>query len=306
VRFHWRLAACIFGLATITAVAYAEEIAVVMSRDLVPYKKACYGLRRALEGAVLTSPNTITRYDLTGNTAQAQTVMDQIANSDADVAVTIGTEATLAARRYLAGMPVVYCMVMEALPFENQPSAGVLLTIPEKTKLDLLKRILPQANTVGVLYDAAYSTQAVSRLRAEASERGLRLLTASVSSLDEIPNLLERFAADRMDALLSIPDPTTCNAAAVQLQTRHCLKHKLPYWAESEQAVRQGACLALAPNFEAMGAQAAELVRQVLETGESLPARPPEKLLLSVNEETRKNLGLADLPGFENITVVRF
>jgi putative tryptophan/tyrosine transport system substrate-binding protein len=306
MKFQWLFTVWIFSLAITPAVLSAEEIAVVLSRSLVPYKKACHGFSDALNNNFISNQNTLTRYTIAGNTAPARAIMDQVARSEADLVVTIGTEATLAAREYLPGLPVVYCQVLEPVTFAKQPSAGVLLAIPTETKINLLKKILPQAKTAGVLYDARYNAQAVNRLREQMSKQGLRLLSASVTSSAEIPNVLKKFTPDQLDALLSLLDPTTCSPEAVHLQTQHCLKNKIPYWAESEQAVKGGALLALTPDYEAVGAQTAALVLQMLETGATLPAEAPKKMLLYVNEGTWKSLGLAKLPELPDITVVQF
>jgi putative tryptophan/tyrosine transport system substrate-binding protein len=306
MKFQWLFTVLIFNLAITPAVLSAEEIAVVLSRSLVPYKKACHGFSDALKDNFNSNQNTIIRYTIEGNTAPARAIMDQVARSEADLVVTIGTEATLAARDYLTDLPVVYCQVLEPVTFAKLPSAGVLLTIPAETKLGLLKQILPRAKTAGVLYDARYNAQAVNRLREQMSKQGLRLLSASVISSSEIPNVLKKFTPDQVDALLSLLDPTTSSPEAVRLQTQHCLKNKILYWAENEQAVKGGALLALTADYEAVGAQTAALVLQVLETGATLPAETPKKMLLYINEGTWKSLGLAELPALPDITVIRF
>lgn len=306
MKFQWLLTVCAFGLAMTTAVASAEEIAVVMSRSLVPYKKTFHGLRRAWEGTIITSQNTLTRYDLEGNTAQARIMLDQIARSEAAAVVTIGTEATLAVRERLRDLPVVYSLVLEPQTFAHQPSAGVLLAVPLETKLALLKTLLPRAKTVGVLYNPGYNAQAVNRLHDATAANNLRLLSAAVMSAADISGVLEKFTGDQVDVLLALTDPTTGRPEAVQLQSQHCQKHKLAYWAESEQAVREGALLALIPDFEAAGAQTADLTRRVLETGDTYPAQPPGKMLLLINDAAWKNLGLAEVPALPDTTVVRF
>jgi putative tryptophan/tyrosine transport system substrate-binding protein len=272
----------------------------------VPYKKACHGLSHALQDNSNFNQNTLTRYTIEGNTVPARAIMGQVGSSKADLVVTVGTEATLAARDYLPDLPVVYCQVLEPVTFAKQPSAGVLLTIPAETKLWLLKKILPRAKTAGVLYDARYNAHAVNRLREQMSKSGLRLLSASVTSTAEIPNVLKKFTPGQLDALLSLLDPTTSSPEAVHLQTQHCLKNKILFWAESEQAVKDGAALALTADYEAVGAQTASLVLQVLETGATLPAEAPKKMLLYVNQGTWKSLGLAELPTLPDITAIRF
>jgi putative tryptophan/tyrosine transport system substrate-binding protein len=272
---------------------------VVMSRSLAPYKKVCHGLSDF-------SQDNIIRYNIEGSAAQARVILDQVAASGADAVVTIGTEATLAVRDTLPGIPVVYSLVLEPQTFSNKPSAGVLLAIPVEAELSLVKTVLPRAKTLGVIYDANYSSQAVSRLREEMDAKGLRLLSASVTSAAEIPRVLEKFTADQVDALFSLTDPTTSNPEAFQLQIKHCLKNKIPFWADSEQAVKDGAFLALTADYEAAGLQTGALVRQLLETRTSLAAQPPKKMLLFVNEGTRKSLGLAELPTLTDVTTVRY
>lgn len=285
------------SLLTLPALTYAEEVVILLSRSLIPYKQACHGY-----GDV--SMANIIRLNMEGQQSQAGTLISRIASRAPDLVVTIGTEATQAVKNKLPGIPVVYTMVLEPHKFPGLASGGVLLNIPAEKKAAVLAQLLPSAKTVGILYDANRSASAIGQIRNSLASQNLRLTAVSVGSSDEVATGLKKFISSKPDFLLAVFDPTVSTPAGIQQQIQFAAANKIPFIGVNQQHVKKGALAALAVDHVAIGSQTAKLAAKIMQTKQSQPAQTPKQFILHVNAKTQKALGISALPSLNDVRFI--
>jgi putative ABC transport system substrate-binding protein len=122
---------------------------------------------------------------------------------------------------------------------------------------------------------------------------GLELVAVPISSGDKVPDAL-RTLDKSVDALWSVADSTTFTPASMEFIFLHTLRSKLPFMGLSPAFVKAGALLALAIDYQEVGAQCGGLAAKILsgESPSALPITTPQKTTLHVNLKTAETLGL--------------
>lgn len=277
------LAAAAGLLPSARADAAPPRVSALVAQSAAPYQQAMAAFKRAWDGPVSAHVMEFEE--------------DALARVEAErpqLVVAVGARAARAAQA-LAGVPVVYCMVLDAKA--NGVGApnlvGVPLEIPAKVQLAELKRLMPSARTVGLVFNPARSLAEVAQARAAAEELSLTLLAAPASSAAAFPEAL-RQVLPRAQALWLLADPTVVTADTFRLMLESAMAQRVPLFTFSDEYVRRGALVSFSPDFEAVGIEAARLARMLSEgkkPAELAPAPPRFKLV--VNRATERALGLS-------------
>jgi putative ABC transport system substrate-binding protein len=149
---------------------------------------------------------------------------------------------------------------------------GVSLDIPAQTQLRRMMSVLPKVRRVGVLYDPKKSAAAVSEMKQAAADLGLEAVNQEVDAQSSLPEATALIVS-RIDLLWAPVDSTVFNSRSAQFVLTQMLLHKVPVMGFSENMVKAGALLAPRVNYEAIGRQTAELLRDALRPGG--PSREP-------------------------------
>src|SRR5262249_49434643 len=97
-----------------------------------------------------------------------------------------------------------------------------------------------------------------------------------------------------VDALWMPADPTVAAGEAFQFLLRLSLEQRKPLFVFSDALVRAGAMAAIAPDYAAVGAQAAEAVRRIPSRGRpgAIPVAAGRRAHVVVNEATARAVGI--------------
>ena len=221
------------------------------------------------------------------------------------IIVAFGPDATRAAREATSTVPIIAAtaFVEEGLaaslarPPGNLTGVSMLVSEIDPKKLEVLKELLPSAETVGVLNDK--STRIPDRprsLAAVASELKLSLTTIDVTSPDEFEAAIRAFKEAGTTALLI---NASTLFATKRLQLGELLaRYRLPAVCQWRAMVEAG-CLAsygfpLSELFELIAAQ----VHRVWQGArpDSLPILQPLRFELAINLKVARELGLTIPP----------
>jgi len=276
--------------------AWADKITVVLSRALLPYEQAWEGFKLNIRAEVQ-------KMNMEGNEEKGKQIMQNISPDSSDLVVTIGSEATVVARRYLGAIPVVYTMVLEEPKFSERVSSGVLMQVKIEKQLETIIRMFPEAKGIGVIYNLHYSGAVINQARQIVKKLNAALIPIAVESQTDIPSALNKITADKIDVLWSVVDPTVAKPEAIQLLIRHSLKEKIPFIGLSRYHVKAGALAALSVDYRDIGAQTADLVKKIIQYGKSKPVEYPRRLILFVNSQTQNKLGIKKLPQLSGIQI---
>ncbi|MEW6744123.1 MAG: TonB-dependent receptor [Planctomycetota bacterium] len=219
-----------------------------------------------------------------------------LAASDIDLVFALGADAARHAARAWAGVPIVFTMVLdwesEDLPRER--CTGVALGVDPEALLTTYRLFAPQLSRLGVIHSRGFSPALLATAREAARALGLELVAESVRDRREVRGAFEQLK-ERVDALWMVADPAVITAESFLYLAEQCRAAKLPFFVFSENFVRAGGFLAVAPNYAYLGDQAAVLARRILLSGESpssLAVEPPVGTSIIVNADVAKEIGL--------------
>ena len=278
-------------------VAGAAGIVVVKSQALSAYDTAQQGFMSVVGGQV---GGRVVSYTLSEE-ASAGRIVSQIKAGAPDVVLVLGTEAARQVGAALGGIPVVFAMVVDpvqsgvvsnlARPGGNM--TGVMLAVPPLESLQALKRAVPKARRVGVIYDPAQSQRAVREMTEAARALGLQVVSRAVRSGGEVPRAAEELH-DGIDALYAPVDGTVYSAQSAKFLLLFALRSGIPVIGFSTNLVQAGALLAVYPDYTDIGRQAGYIALRIL-SGEApggIAVAAPRKVLLAINLSVERTLGL--------------
>lgn len=272
-------------IALVCAIAAPAEAGVLLVRAKGTQIDEAVAAVKAELGAAVTSEMTV------DEATSPAAVQDRAAANDLVIAV--GARAAQLAVQQRA-IPVVHCMVLQdAGAFDTDRSVGVPLAVSARARIDAVKRVVPSARKIGVLYDPRVNARALEELEVSAKSAGMQLVKAKVGSSTDAPAALDMLLP-KIDALLVIPDATVVTKQLVTFLVARAFDKKLPVVAFSEALVRVGALAALAPRYADNGKLCARLAKRVLAGEKPAELRGVVEMpgALVVNSATARKIGV--------------
>ncbi|MBQ1175929.1 MAG: ABC transporter substrate-binding protein, partial [Treponema sp.] len=165
---------------------------------------------------------------------------------------------------------------------------------PCEAQMNLLKKLCPDAKTVGMLFCSSEQNSffQVSLAKAACEKLGLKTIEGSVSNSNEIAQVVQSLCG-KCDVIYSPTDNMI--AAGMTTVAQVANENKIPTIVGEEGMVQSGGLATYGINYYELGKQTAKMAVEILK-GEKTPAEMPVQYLskcdLSVNEETAKILGI--------------
>jgi len=288
------LAALIAGSSTSRAVT--PIVAVIKSGAPAPFERATRAITAALRQSTL-QPEILT-FDLEGDEANGSAVLARVRRARPNVIITVGSLATASALAEPAPEPVVFSMVLypEQSGFVGsgrERVTGASLDIPADVQFAYVRRVLPAARRVGVLFHPAETGAAVDAARGAASKHGFTLVVKPVAEHDDVVAAL-RSLMEEVDVVWGVADAHVFTPQATPALILASLRRRVPMIGLSVAHVRAGALAAIYADYDDIGEQTAALALRILQ-GESparLPVTTPRRVGLALNLRTARHLGL--------------
>lgn len=245
-----------------------------------------------------------------GEVSSCQTIAETLVNDGSDLIFAIATPAAQAVSGVTSDIPIVLTAVTDPadsglVASNDAPGGNVTGTsdlTPVTDQIDLLKQLLPDAKTVGVLYCSAESN---SLLQAEMAKEacaaaGLEAVDYTVSNSNEIQTVVESMIG-KVDAIYAPTDNMI--AAGMATVSMVATDNQIPVICGEEGMVNEGGLVTYGIDYYELGYKAGEMAVKILTEGAE-PAEMPieylssEECTLAVNQETADALGI-DVSGLE-------
>jgi putative tryptophan/tyrosine transport system substrate-binding protein len=159
---------------------------------------------------------------------------------------------------------------------------------------ELLRGYFPQIKRVGTLFCPAEANSVANKdlFVREAVKAGLTVETMPVNTPGEVPDAAMALCGRRIDAVVQVID-NMCVAAFPAI-TRAAAVARTPVFACQGRAVRQGAVLALARDYDEAGREAALKAAQVMRgtSPSRIPFAPPAITKTLINPQKAAELRL--------------
>ena len=247
---------------------------------------------------------TVDQQNASGDQPTCQTIAEKLVNDGNDLIYAIATPAAQAAAGMTKDIPIVLSAVTDPaesglVADNNAPGGNVTGTsdlTPVAEQIDLLKQLIPDAKTVGILYCSAESNSAIQAemAREACEENGLEAIDFTVSSTNEIQTVVESMVG-KVDAIYAPTDNTIANGMATVAMIAN--DNGLPTICGESGMVDAGGLATYGIDYYQLGYMAGEMAVDILVNGTS-PADIPigylsaAKCELAVNEETAAKLGI--------------
>ena len=268
------------------------RIAIIKSGDIEPYNLAVEGIQENLR-----TNGFDPEYFSCNLKEQDDDRVGNIFKRKPELILAVGSEASIFCRDNFPGIPAVFFMVLfppsGSGASEKSAMTGVVLRIPVVEQFRQFKDIVPDLETVGMLYDAEADPNRIKEISGAARKTGLELIARPVKSLQDISETLRKVLSES-DSLWAEPVPRIYSSRTAREIILTTLRKKIPFMAFSSGYVRAGALLALECDYLDIGKQSGEIAVRILkgENPGTIPVEYPRKTNLVINERTAKTIDL--------------
>lgn len=245
------------------------------------------------------------------DTGIANQIANQYATNKPDLVCGIATPAAQALYNACSkqSIPVIYTAVSDpvaaGLAKEDGSSVpgitGTSDILPLEAQVDMIKKLMPKAKTIGVLYSTSEknSESNIARLQKICDEKGMKLETVGVNAASDIPQAADNLLS-KVDCVNNLTDNLVVNNLDVLLDKAK--KKHIPIFGSEIEQVKKGCVAAMNIDYVALGKQTGEMAARVLK-GEPIDKIPFEIIKESsfvYNEAELKDFGIklpTDLKG---------
>ncbi len=225
----------------------------------------------------------------------------------ANVIVTSGTSAALAAKRASSTIPIVMATGTDqvslglaaslARPGGNVTGMSTLTSELMVKRFELVRELIPNMKRLAVLWhnENVSSMASVRDLETVAAKSKVTLQTVGVAGAEQLRDAFASMTRERAEAVIVVQTPLmyTERSAIAEL----AIKHRLPsMWGASEYVVI-GGLMSYAPSYTELFRRAAGYVQKILKGANpgDLPIEQPNTFELAINAKTARTLGI-DVP----------
>ncbi|HQG04061.1 MAG TPA: ABC transporter substrate-binding protein [Thermoleophilia bacterium] len=236
-----------------------------------------------------------------GDMATASSIAQAFASEDLDLILGVATPTSQAVAKAVTTTPIVFTAVTDPVGagLVDDPEApganvtGVSDMLPVKPHLDLIKQIVPDVKTIGVLYNAgeANSVFSVEQEKKAAAAMGLKVVEATASNSSEVKAAADSLVG-RVDAISVLTDNTV--VSALESVVKVCQQNDIPLISGDTDSVKRGSAAAYAFDYKDLGVQAGYIAAEILSGTPiaEIPVQFAESLQLSVNPASAKAMGV--------------
>ena len=237
-----------------------------------------------------------------GEQRNLKTISQQLAESS-DVVLAIATPSAQSLTNTTQTTPVIFSAVTDPISAKlvesrEHPGGNVTGTSDQSsdaisTQINLIKKVLPKAKTIGILYTQSEPNSVVQKDEAKRllEEKGFTVVEKTILDSNNV-----KAAAESLMAEVDMVFVPTDNIISSTMETvkQVSIKHKVPVFGGSTEMVAVGGLYNYGTNYEELGRQTARMLIRVLkgERPENIAVELPEKLELHTNQEMADALGI--------------
>ncbi|MGB3789749.1 MAG: ABC transporter substrate-binding protein [Phormidesmis sp.] len=252
-------------------------------------------------------PGTTLRWEwrnARGNPATARQIANKYVMADPDVIVAIADPSAQFAAAAAKNISIIFSALPDPVGTKLVANAdrpggnisGVSDRAPITEQLELIKEILPEATTLGIIHDANSdsSLDLISSMNQAARDQNLTIQVVSVQDASEV-SAAAKSLVGLVDAIYLPADSAVSAALASAIQVGK--DNQVPVFGEDRAAVEKGAIATISFDYYDMGRQTGDMVIKVLEGTRAgdLPVEFVRDLQLIINPAAALGMGI-ELP----------
>lgn len=202
----------------------------------------------------------------------AQSMANEFVVKNVDIIISITTPCLQVTANANKTIPHVFGMVTDPYlvgaaksPTEHQPNLTGLATFqPVADGVDLIKRVLPKAKRIGVIWNPSEvcSQACLSRMRPAMQKNGFELIEVTVTSTNEVQMAAQSLVEKKVDAIYISGDNTVELAIATIAAVAN--PEKIPVVTNNPMHTEKGALMSIGADYYTVGKETAKLAVRVL------------------------------------------
>lgn len=236
-----------------------------------------------------------------GDMTTTQTIAKQFVSTNVDMIFAIATGAAQAAYNATQEIPIVITAVTDPVSAElvkdwNVTGTNVTGTsdlTPVGKQMELIKELVPDAKTIGVIYTTSEvnSQVQVNLAKETAKTLGYEIVEVGVTSVNDIPIAVSSII-DKIDVMYAPTDNLV--ASAMPVLWNACVDKKIPVFAGEEGMTTAGGVATEGIDYYQLGYETGLMAVEVLEGKEpsTMPINTLENTTLIVNKKNADAIGL--------------
>ena len=283
--------------------AFAQTVSVSSIVEHPALDSVRDGVKKALNDAGYTEEKGLKWQFQTaqGNTAIAAQIARKYVGDKSDVIVAISTPSAQAVVAATKSIPVVFSAVTDPVAAQLVSSwdasgtnvSGVSDMLVLEKQLELIKKVVPNAKNVGIVYNSgeANSVVVVERLRELLTANNMALVEATAARTVDV-GAAARSLVGKVDVIYTNTDNNVISAFEALVKVGN--DAKIPIIASDTDSVARGAIAALGVNYYDLGVQTGNMVVRILK-GEkvgNMASETSDKLELFVNPGAAEKQGV--------------
>ena len=237
-----------------------------------------------------------------GEQRNLKTISQQLSESS-DVVLAIATPSAQSLANTTQTTPVIFSAVTDPVSAKlvesrEHPGGNVTGTSDQSsdaisTQINLIKKVLPKAKSIGILYTQSEPNSVVQKDEAKRllEEKGFTVVEKTILDSNNV-----KAAAESLMTEVDMVFVPTDNIISSTMETvkQVSIKHKVPVFGGSTEMIAVGGLYNYGTNYEELGRQTARMLIRVLkgEKPENIAVELPEKLELHTNQEMADALGI--------------
>ncbi len=285
------------------APAFAQSVAVMSIVEHPALDAIKDGVKEILDQDGYTKKKDFTWQFQTaqGNNAIAAQIARKYVGDNPDVIVAIATPTAQAVVAATKSIPIVYSGVTDPVAAQLVPSmdasgtnvTGVSDSLALEKQIDLIKKVVPDAKRVGMVYNPgeANSAVVVKQLRELLPKADMSLVEATAARTVDV-GAAARSLVGKVDVIYTNTDNNVVSAYESLVKVGN--DAKIPLIASDTDSVKRGAIAALGVNYHDLGLQTGKMVVRILkgEKPGDIASETSDKLELFVNLGAAKKQGV--------------
>jgi len=206
-------------------------------------------------------------------------------------------------------IPIVFSLVVDpvksglvdSMEAGGKNITGVSLRMPVDDQLKIMRKILPRARKIGLIYAGASQDVYTSFKKQDVDIKGVK-----VSEATEVPSVMRSLGG--IDAMWLVMDPQVYDKDSLEFVLKYCADNKIPVIGFAANTVKAGALLGFVYDYLDLGRQTGEIIMAVI-NGKSpgeIPIAPPRKIGYAVNKRIARYLSVELSPDIINSAAEEF
>ncbi|MEA4814614.1 MAG: ABC transporter substrate-binding protein [Oscillospiraceae bacterium] len=224
------------------------------------------GLKEA--GLVEGKDFTVDYQNANFDDATATQIAQNFSANNVDMMVAIATNSATAC--YAAAedkdIPVIFTAISD--PVESKLDSGNITgtsdALPVTAQLDLIRKLQPDAKTIGIIYTTSESNSVstIAEYKKNAADYGFEIMDVGITSQAEVTQAVDTLISKKVDCFSNLTDNTVVGVLASILEKTN--EAGIPVYGSEVEQVKSGCVAAAGIDYYKLGIQTGTMAAKVL------------------------------------------